>query len=68
MFGGQFVWMFPGWFKRKWWEDMNGTNCTANETKSALDYSLGFRGNDLLTDDDSRMLISQKVSYDHIEC
>ena len=56
------MWLFPGWFKPQWWADVDDTYCTQDEIRSALDYSLGFQGNDMLTDDHSRMLISQKVN------
>ena len=62
------MWLFPGWFRPKWWTNVMDTNCTADEIRSALDYSLGFAGNDELIDDRSRMLISKKVScISHVE-
>ena len=56
------MWLFPGWFRPEWWTDVADTNCTADEIRSTLEYSLRFTGNDELTDDHSRMLISNKVS------
>ena len=55
--------MFPGWFEPQWWTNVKDILCTSDEMKSALDYSLGFRGNDELKDDNSRMLISEKVNF-----
>ena len=59
------MWLFPDWFKSQWWNDVDGNYCTPDEIRSALDYSLSFRGNDKQTDDQSRMLISKKVSLGH---
>ena len=42
---------------------MQDINCTAEEIRSALEYSLGFQGNDQLIDDTSRMLVSKKVRF-----
>lgn len=55
------MWLFPGWFKPNWWTNVKDTNCTVDEMRSALDYSLGIKGNDELTYDHSRVLISKKV-------
>ena len=57
------MWLLPGWFKTKWWADVDSAHCTPDEIKSALDYSLAFQGNDELTNDHSRMLISNKVNF-----
>ena len=59
--GPDFVWLFPGWFMPQWWT-YNDTNCSADEMKSALDHSLGFRGNSEVTKNPSRVLVSDKVS------
>lgn len=63
MFGGEFVWLLPGWFKTVWWNETN-VSCTAEEIRSALVYSLGFKGNDVIEGDKSRMLVSKKVSVE----
>ena len=60
LFGPNFVWLFPGWFVPKWWTHSD-TDCTADEMKSALDHSLGFRGNSEVTKYPSRLLVSKKV-------
>ena len=62
LFGRDFVWLFPGWFIPRWWTYVDDTDCTADEMKSALDHSLGFQGNSELTDDPSRVLVSNKVA------
>ena len=59
--------MFPGWFKPNWWKDVMDTDCSADEIRNALNYSLEVKGNDQLTDDSSRILVSKKVSNDYIE-
>ena len=58
--GPDFVWLFPGWFVPNWWTH-GDTDCTADEMKSALDHSLGFRGNSEVTKQPSRVLESKKV-------
>ena len=55
------MWLFPDWFKSHWWYDVGSSYCTPDQIRSALEYSLSFRGNDKQTDDQSRMLISKKV-------
>ena len=68
--GKGFVWLFPGWFVPKWWT-YGDTDCSADQMKSALDHSLGFRGNSEVTKNPSRVLVTNKVcTYIHLyfEC
>ncbi|XP_065916318.1 gamma-aminobutyric acid type B receptor subunit 1-like isoform X2 [Dysidea avara] len=57
--GPDFVWLFPGWFQPNWW-NISGINCTVEEMRTALEHSLGFRGNSELTNDVSRVIVSSK--------
>ena len=59
--GPDFVWLLPGWFRANWWAAVDGTDCTAEEMSKALEHSLGGRGNDILDNDLSRILVSDKV-------
>ena len=59
--GPDFVWFFPGWFRANWWAAVDGTDCTAEEMSKALEHSLGSRGNGALGNDQSRVLVSDKV-------
>ena len=40
---------------------MDGTDCTAEEMSKALEHSFGGRGNGILDNDPSRILVSNKV-------
>ena len=59
--GPDFVWFFPGWLRPNWWAAVDGTDCTAEEMSKALEHSLGGRGNSVLDNDPSRILVSNKV-------
>ena len=60
--GPNFVWLFPGWFAPNWW-NYNGTDCFPKDMISALDHSLGFRGNSEDTKNHSRVIVSNRVCY-----
>ena len=49
------------WLPDNWWAAVDGTDCTAEEMSKALEYSLGGSGNNVLDDDPSRVLVSNKV-------
>ena len=55
------MWFFPGWFESNWWNDSN-TVCKPEEMRDALEHSVGFRGNSDLTSNESRILVSNKVT------
>ena len=61
--GPDFVWMLPGWYKARWWAEVNDTNstCTAEEMCKALEHTLGGRGHDIFDYNSSRVLVSNKV-------
>ena len=59
--GPDFAWFFPGWFRANWWAAVDGTDCTAEEMSKALEHSLGSLGNGVLSNDRSRVLVSDKV-------
>ena len=57
-----FVWFFPGWYRANWWAAVDGTDCTAEEMSKALEHTIVGSGNDILDNDLSRTLASNKVS------
>ena len=59
--GPDFVWFFPGWYRANWWAAVDGTDCTAEEMSKALEHSMGARGNSVLDNNSSRILVSNKV-------
>ena len=59
--GRDFVWVLPGWLEDNWWAAVDGTDCTAEEMRKALEHSVGARGNGRLDNDPSRVLVSNKV-------
>ena len=59
--GPDFVWLLPGWFRANWWAAVDGTDCTAEEMSQALEHTIVISGNDILDNDPSRILASNKV-------
>ena len=77
--GPDFVWLIPGWLRTNQWAAVDSTGCTADEISKALEHSLGGRGNSVVDNDPTRMLVSYKVClivkvyklhslYIHTEC
>ena len=68
--GPQFVWLIPGWLRTNWWAAVDGINCTAEEMSKALEHSLGGRGNSVIDNDTTRILVSYKVclKINYISC
>ena len=55
------MWIFPGWFFQPDWWNVSYADCSAEVMRDALEHSLGFLDNSVLTSDPSRMLVSNKV-------
>jgi len=58
--GPDFVWLLPGWYPPNWWNASNA-QCSAEEIKNGLEHSLIYSLNHIVTNDLSRMTISEKV-------
>ena len=58
--GPEFVWLLPGWYGPDWW-NISDADCTAEEMKNSLEYSLTNSANSLIGTDLSRMIVSDKV-------
>ena len=59
--GPDFVWFLPAWLTNDWWTAVDGTDCTAEEMRRALEHSLGASGINIFDNDLSRVLVSNKV-------
>ena len=59
--GPDFVWFLPGWYRANWWAAVDGTDCTAEEMSKALEHTIVGGRNDILDNDLSRILASNKV-------
>ena len=58
--GPDFVWLLPGWFQPNWW-NVSNVDCTADEMGSALEHSLAYGVDSIVTKNLSREIVSQKV-------
>ena len=56
------MWFTPGWFRANWWAAVDGTDCTAEEMSKALEHSLGGLGNSVNDNNQSRIIVSDKVA------
>ena len=64
--GPNFVWMLPGWYQLNWW-NVSNTDCTAEEMKTGLEHSFIYSLNHVVTNNLSRVILSEKVStYNYI--
>ena len=59
--GPDFVWLLPGWLRANWWAAVDGTDCTPEEMSEALEHTIVASGYDILDNDLSRVLVSNKV-------
>jgi len=58
--GPDFVWLLPGWYPPGWW-NVSDADCSADEMRSALEHSFTFKLNDVVANNLSRTLVSEKV-------
>ena len=56
------MWLLPEWFLPDWW-NLTDSDCDAEEMRDALEHSISFADNSELTNDASRMLVSNKVRF-----
>lgn len=59
--GPDFVWFLPAGLTANWWTRVGGSDCTADEMRIALEHSLGGSGYNVLDNDPSSVLVSNKV-------
>ena len=43
IYGRKYVWILPGWYSDKWWENAGETSCTKHEVKEAAGNYLATR-------------------------
>ena len=43
IYGRKYVWVLPGWYSEKWWENTGDTSCTKHEVKKAAGNYLATR-------------------------
>lgn len=36
MYGGNYVWVLPGYHEDDWWKNVSGTNCTQSDLEEVL--------------------------------
>lgn len=62
IYGRKYVWILPGWYSDRWWEDSSDTSCNKHETKLAAGNYLATRPIPL--GDSNIPTIAGKVSND----